>query len=232
MLLLLSILTLSNIITYFLYHFLLVPTNTEYLKTVLFVLVIAAFVQLLEIILKRYFKSIHKMLGIYLPLITTNCAVFGIILTNIKADYNLIEATLDKSEKDKNLIDFLTEIANQFGIKDFDTIKRAQKAGFVVQNNFNVMMQNGLDFDEALKNARAARVIIPPKKEQKPISVALIGHGYNIYDERASMKIFEKLEKMEKDGKRGMVMYSAELSKIVEEFQLENMPLILSQFPH
>ena len=115
----------------------------------------------------------------------------------IKADYNLIEATLDKSEKDKNLIDFLTEVANQFGIKDFDTIKRAQKAGFVVQNNFNVMMQNGLDFDEALKNARAARVIIPPKKEQKPISVALIGHGYNIYDKRVCMDIAKKLEDMD-----------------------------------
>ena len=85
----------------------------------------------------------------------------------IKADFNLIEATLDKSEKNQNLIDFLLEIATQFDINDFDTVKKAQRAGFIVQNNFNVMMQNGLSFDEALKNARAGRVIIPQRKEKK-----------------------------------------------------------------
>ncbi len=85
------VVTMSSIITFFLYHYLLVPTNTEYLKTVLFVLVIASLVQLLEIILKRYFKNIHKMLGIYLPLITTNCAVLGIVLLNITNNYNFIE---------------------------------------------------------------------------------------------------------------------------------------------
>ena len=115
----------------------------------------------------------------------------------IKADFNLIEATLDKSEKNQNLIDFLLEIATQFDINDFDTVKKAQRAGFIVQNNFNVMMQNGLSFDEALKNARAGRVIIPPKKEKKAINVALIGHGYNIYDKRTCMDIFKKLEDMD-----------------------------------
>ena len=59
------------------------------------------------------------------------------------------------------------------------------------------MMQNGLSFDEALKNARAGRVIIPPKKEKKAINVALIGHGYNIYDKRTCMDIFKKLENMD-----------------------------------
>lgn len=115
----------------------------------------------------------------------------------VKGDFNLIEATLDKSEKNANLIDFLTEIAQQFDINDYDTIKKAQRAGFIVQNNFNVMMQNGLEFDEALKNARAGRVVIPPKKENKPINVALIGHGYNIYDKHACMDIAKKLAKMD-----------------------------------
>ncbi len=115
----------------------------------------------------------------------------------VRGDFNIIEATLDKSEKDKNLIDFLTEIANQYNIKDLETIKKAQKAGFVVQNNFNVMVQNGLCFDEALKNAKEGKVIIPPKKEEKTISVALIGHGYNIYDKRTCMDIFKKLENMD-----------------------------------
>lgn len=85
------VVVLSSIITWSLYHYLLVPTNTEYLRTVLFVLVIASLVQLLEIILKRYLPHIHEMLGIYLPLITTNCAVLGIVLLNINSDYNFIE---------------------------------------------------------------------------------------------------------------------------------------------
>ncbi len=85
------VVTLSGIITWSLYHYLLIPTKTEYLRTVLFVLVIASLVQLLEIMLKRYLPNIHKMLGIYLPLITTNCAVLGIVLLNINNDYNFIE---------------------------------------------------------------------------------------------------------------------------------------------
>lgn len=114
----------------------------------------------------------------------------------VKGEFNIIEATLDKSEKNNDLIDFLTEIANQFGIYNINQIKEAQASGFVVQNNFNVMVQNGLDFDSALKNAKAGCVIIPPRQEEKPISIALIGHGYNIYDKRSSMDIFKKLEKM------------------------------------
>jgi len=114
----------------------------------------------------------------------------------VKGDFNIIEATLDKSEKNNNLIDFLTEIAYQFDIFDASTIKKAMHDGFVVQNNFNVMVQNGLEFDEALKYAREGKVIIPPKKEKMPVSVALIGHGYNIYDKRTCMDIFKKLEKM------------------------------------
>ncbi|MBE7707458.1 MAG: hypothetical protein E7Z88_02000 [Cyanobacteria bacterium SIG27] len=115
----------------------------------------------------------------------------------IKADFNLIEATLDRSEKNMDIEDFAKEIAFQFNIKDDEVIKNAIKAGNIVQNNFNVMVQNGLDFDEALKNARASRVIISPKKESKPISVALVGHGYNIYDKRVCMDIAKKLDDMD-----------------------------------
>lgn len=85
------VVVLSSLITWFLYHYLLVPTKTEYLKTLLFVLVISSLVQLLEILLKRYLKQIHDMLGIYLPLITTNCAVLGIVLLNITNNYNFLE---------------------------------------------------------------------------------------------------------------------------------------------
>ncbi len=67
------------------------PSATEYLKTILFILVIASFVQLLDIIIKKFFKSLKTLFGIYLPLITTNCAVLGVILLNIQNDYTLTE---------------------------------------------------------------------------------------------------------------------------------------------
>lgn len=115
----------------------------------------------------------------------------------IKEDFNIIEATLDKSEKNNNLEDFLLEIAKQYGINDADLIKKARDNGFVVQNNFYVMLQNGVEFEEALKNAKKGSVIIPPKKQKKPINIALIGHGYNIYDTRVCMDIANKLKKMD-----------------------------------
>ena len=85
------VVVLSSIITYFIYYYVLVPTNTTYLKTIMFILVIASLVQTLEILLKRYFKKIYSSLGLYLPLITTNCCVLGIVLLNIESGYNLVE---------------------------------------------------------------------------------------------------------------------------------------------
>lgn len=85
------VVTLASVTTYFLYYQILVPSGTEYLKTILFILVIASFVQLLDIIIKKVNKPLHELLGIYLPLITTNCAVFGIVLLNIESEYTLSE---------------------------------------------------------------------------------------------------------------------------------------------
>ena len=86
-----GVVTLSSIITYLLYHFILVPTNTTYLKTIVFILVIASMVQILTMILKRFVPKLYQALGIYLPLITTNCAVLGITLLNVNNSYNFIE---------------------------------------------------------------------------------------------------------------------------------------------
>ena len=86
---------ISTIITYLINKFILIPTSSTYLQTITFILVIACFVQITELVIKKYFKDLYKSLGIYLPLITTNCAVFGIILTNIKRDYNLITAIVN-----------------------------------------------------------------------------------------------------------------------------------------
>ena len=85
------VVVLSSIITYLIYNYILVPTNTTYLKTIMFILVIASLVQTLELLLKRFFKKIYSSLGLYLPLITTNCCVLGIVLLNIDNGYNLYE---------------------------------------------------------------------------------------------------------------------------------------------
>ena len=86
-----GVVTISSIITYLLYYYVLVPTNTTYLKTIVFILVIASMVQIVEIIIKNKSKKLYDSLGIYLPLITTNCAVLGVVLLNITSNYTLLE---------------------------------------------------------------------------------------------------------------------------------------------
>ena len=75
--------------------FLLDPNGLGYLQTIVFILVIAALVQLVEIVLKRYIPSLHKSLGVYLPLITTNCAVLGVTILNIDEGYSFVEAMVN-----------------------------------------------------------------------------------------------------------------------------------------
>ena len=88
------VITISSIITYLLFHYVLVPTDTVYLKTIMFILVIACTVQAFELIIKRTNKKLYETLGLYLPLITTNCAVLGTVLLNITNDYNLLETII------------------------------------------------------------------------------------------------------------------------------------------
>lgn len=77
--------------TWPIYHYILAPDYT-YLQIIVFILVIASLVQFVEIILKRFIPALHKSLGIYLPLITTNCAVLGVTLNNITAEYNFLQS--------------------------------------------------------------------------------------------------------------------------------------------
>ena len=74
----------ATAVTWPIYNYILSP-NFEYLRTIVFILVIAALVQFVEIVLKRFIPALHKSLGVYLPLITTNCAVLGVALNNVKA---------------------------------------------------------------------------------------------------------------------------------------------------
>ncbi len=89
------IMTLSSFITWLVYHLILVPAKLEYLRTIAFILVIAALVQFVETALKKMIPSLYSALGIYLPLITTNCAVLGIAITNITENYGLVFSILN-----------------------------------------------------------------------------------------------------------------------------------------
>lgn len=84
------VMILATAVTWPIYYFLLVPFGLEYLQTVVFILIIAALVQLLEILVKRFLKSLYSAFGIYLSLITTNCAVLGITILNITDQHSFV----------------------------------------------------------------------------------------------------------------------------------------------
>jgi predicted nucleotide-binding protein (sugar kinase/HSP70/actin superfamily) len=115
----------------------------------------------------------------------------------VKKDFTIIEATLDKSAKNQGLYEFLSEIAGHYGITDMDKIKKASKAGWRTYNNFFIMSKSGMSYKKAMNYALQGKVFIENQNKEFPISIALISHGYNIFDERASMKIFDKLEAMD-----------------------------------
>ncbi|MDO5389519.1 MAG: electron transport complex subunit RsxA [Eubacteriales bacterium] len=89
------VLTLSSLVTSLIYQFILIPANMEYLQTIVFILVIAALVQFVEMFLKKTMPALYQSLGVYLPLITTNCAVLGVALVNVQKSYNIIEGTVN-----------------------------------------------------------------------------------------------------------------------------------------
>ena len=86
------VIMIASAVTYGLYYALLVPFKLEYLQTIVFILVIAALVQLVEMILKKFIKTLYQALGVYLTLITTNCAVLGVAISNIDSGYNFAES--------------------------------------------------------------------------------------------------------------------------------------------
>lgn len=88
------VMTIASAVTWLINTFLLVPNGLDYLQTITFILVIAALVQFVEIVLKKLIPPLYRALGIYLPLITTNCAVLGVALLNVSRQYDLIKAVV------------------------------------------------------------------------------------------------------------------------------------------
>ena len=89
------VMAISSLFTYLIQTFLLVPLNLEYMQTLAFIMVIAVLVQIVEIALKKISISLYQALGVYLPLITTNCAVLGVAVLNTMEGYNLVESVIN-----------------------------------------------------------------------------------------------------------------------------------------
>lgn len=84
------VITLSSGVTGVIYKYILLPLNLTYLQTIVFILIIAALVQFVEMFLKKFMPSLYEALGVYLPLITTNCAVLGVAITNVQKEYGVL----------------------------------------------------------------------------------------------------------------------------------------------
>ena len=89
------VITISSLLTSLIYKFILVPSKMTYLNTIVFILVIAALVQFVEMVLKKLSPSLYQALGVYLPLITTNCAVLGVALINVQNSYGILESIVN-----------------------------------------------------------------------------------------------------------------------------------------
>ena len=89
------VITLSSLVTSLIYQFILVPLDMSYMQTIVLILVIAALVQFVEMFLKKAMPPLYASLGVYLPLITTNCAVLGIAITNVQKSYNVLQGVVN-----------------------------------------------------------------------------------------------------------------------------------------
>ena len=89
------VMSIASVFTYLVNQFVLVKLGLEYMKTIAFILIIAALVQSVEIVIKKFSPSLYSALGVYLPLITTNCAVLGVALLNVEKTYNLLQSFLN-----------------------------------------------------------------------------------------------------------------------------------------
>ena len=109
------VITLSSFVTALIYKFILLPLDIVYLQTIVFILVIAALVQFVEMFLKKNMPPLYESLGVYLPLITTNCAVLGVALTNVSKAYGIVESVVNGLA---TALGFLIAIVIMAGIRE------------------------------------------------------------------------------------------------------------------
>lgn len=109
------VITISSFVTGLIYRFILEPLHFEYLQTIVFILVIAALVQFVEMFLKKVMPPLYNALGVYLPLITTNCAVLGVALTNVQKEYSILQGVINGAG---TAIGFTISIVIMAGIRE------------------------------------------------------------------------------------------------------------------
>ncbi|MEY8428247.1 electron transport complex subunit RsxA [Lachnospiraceae bacterium 46-15] len=109
------VITISSLIAGVIYKYILAPLDVTYLQTIVFILVIAALVQFVEMIVKKYSMSLYNALGVYLPLITTNCAVLGVALINVTKNYSILEGVVNGFA---TAVGFLIAIVLMAGIRE------------------------------------------------------------------------------------------------------------------
>ena len=110
-----AVITVSSALTYFINQLILIPAEIEYLRTIVFILIIAALVQTVEIILKKKIPSLYKALGVYLPLITTNCAVLGVAIDSAQRGFGFVETMVYSVG---TALGFLISIVMMSGIRE------------------------------------------------------------------------------------------------------------------
>lgn len=121
------VITLASLVASLIYKFLLVPFDVTYLSTIVFIMVIAALVQFVEMFLKKSMPPLYEALGVYLPLITTNCAVLGVALTNVQKSYGILESVVNGFA---TAVGFLISITILAGIREkieYNNIPKAFK---------------------------------------------------------------------------------------------------------
>lgn len=126
------VITLSSLITSCIYKFILAPSGFDYLQTIVFILVIAALVQFVEMFLKKVMPPLYNALGVYLPLITTNCAVLGVALKNVQKDYGILNSVVNGFA---TAVGFTIAIVIMAGIREkieFNNIPKPFKGSAIV----------------------------------------------------------------------------------------------------
>ena len=122
------VITIATFVTQLIYNFILYPLNLSYLQTIVFILVIAALVQFVEMFLKKQMPPLYKALGVYLPLITTNCAVLGVALNSVTKGYNILESVVYGFA---TAFGFFIAIVLMAGIMIFQSLSREQPSCFL-----------------------------------------------------------------------------------------------------
>ena len=121
------VMTITAVVAYLLQYYVLVPLGIEYMQTIVFILVIAALVQMVEIILKKVSPALYQALGVFLPLITTNCAVLGIAILLVQKEYNMLESVVYSAS---TAIGFTVALVLFAGIRerlDLEDVPKAMK---------------------------------------------------------------------------------------------------------